>query len=112
MYAVILTGGKQYRVEKGDEIYIEKLGANEGDTVEFADVLMVGGDKKAAKIGNPTVKGATVLGTVVKHGKAKKVTVFTYRPKKDSKRKMGHRQQYTKVEINEIKAAKEEKADK
>ena len=112
MYAVIVTGGKQYRVEKGDEIYIEKLEANEGDTVEFADVLMVGGDKKAAMIGNPTVKGVTVLGMVVKHGKAKKVTVFTYRPKKDSKRKLGHRQRYTKVEINEIKTAKEEKADK
>lgn len=104
MYAVIVTGGKQYRVSEGDVIYVEKLEVNADDTVEFVEVLMVGGDNTATKIGNPTVSGASVLGTVVKHGKAKKVMVFTYKPKKDSKRKMGHRQHYTKIEITEIKA--------
>ncbi len=100
MYAVIETGGKQYRVSEGDVVYVEKLDVAEGETVEFDKVLVVGGDK--AKVGAPYVKGATVTGKVVKHGKAKKVTVFTYRPKKDSKRKLGHRQQFTKVEITAI----------
>lgn len=100
MYAVIVTGGKQYRVCEGDVVYVEKLNVAEGETVEFDKVLVVGGDK--AKVGAPYVKGATVTGKVVKHGKAKKVTVFTYRPKKDSKRKLGHRQQFTKVEITAI----------
>ncbi len=103
MYAVIETGGKQYRVCEGDVVYIEKLEAKEGDTVEFDRVLLIGGDKNAA-VGNPTVAGASVTGKVIKHGKAKKITVFTYRPKKDSKRKMGHRQQFTKVEITAVKA--------
>lgn len=103
MYAVIETGGKQYRVCEGDVVYVEKLDAKEGDTVTFDRVLLVGGDKSAA-VGDPTVAGATVTGKVVKHGKAKKITVFTYRPKKDSKRKLGHRQQFTKVEITAVKA--------
>ena len=102
MYAVIMTGGKQYRVSEGDVVYIEKLTADEGSEVTFDQVLLVGGDK-GSKVGDPTVKGAKVTGKVVKHGKAKKVTVFTYRPKKDSKRKLGHRQQFTKVEITAIK---------
>ena len=102
MYAVIVTGGKQYRVEKGDVIYVEKLDVAEGKTVKFDNVLVLG-DEKETKVGTPNVDGATVSGKVVKHGKAKKVTVFTYRPKKDSKRKMGHRQQFTKVEITAIK---------
>ena len=101
MYAVIVTGGKQYRVCEGDVIYVEKLDVNEGETVEFDNVLVIGGEK--TKVGTPKVKGAVVSGKVVKHGKAKKVTVFTYRPKKDSKRKKGHRQQFTKVEITAIK---------
>ena len=103
MYAVIETGGKQYRVSKDDVIYIEKLDAKEGDTVKFDKVLAVGGEG-AAKVGTPTVAGAEVSGKVVKHGKSKKITVFTYRSKKDSKRKLGHRQQFTKVEITAIKA--------
>ena len=102
MYAVIVTGGKQYRVCEGDVIYVEKLDVKEGETIEFDNVLVVGGDK-TTKVGTPNVKCASVSGKIVKHGKAKKVTVFTYRPKKDSKRKLGHRQQFTKVEITAIK---------
>lgn len=102
MYAIIVTGGKQYRVTKGDVIYVEKLDAEEGKTVEFSEVLTVG-DGKDVKVGTPTVAGASVTGKVVKHGKNKKVTVFAYRSKKDSKRKIGHRQQFTKVEITAIK---------
>ncbi|MEG0833667.1 MAG: 50S ribosomal protein L21 [Oscillospiraceae bacterium] len=101
MYAVIVTGGKQYRVSEGDIIYVEKLVANDGETVTFDNVLAIGGEK-TAKIGTPTVKGATVTGTVLKHGKAKKVVVFKYRSKKDSKSKMGHRQLFTKVEITAV----------
>lgn len=101
MYAVIETGGKQYQVSKGDTIYVEKLDAAEGKKITFDKVLLVGGDKKP-KVGEPYVKGAAVEGKVVKHGKSKKITVFTYRPKKDSKRKMGHRQQFSKVEITAI----------
>lgn len=103
MYAVIVCGGKQYRVSEGDVIYVEKLAVNAEDTVAFTEVLLLGGEK-TTKVGSPTVAGASVLGKVIKHGKNKKITVFTYRPKKDSKRKLGHRQQYTKVEITEIKA--------
>lgn len=102
MYAVIKTGGKQYRVSEGDVIYVEKLAAEAESDVEFAEVLAVGDDGKA-KIGAPYVKGAVVKGKVLKQGKAKKITVFTYRPKKDSKRKLGHRQPYTKIEITSIK---------
>ena len=101
MYAVIETGGKQYSVSKGDIIYIEKLDAEVDSKIEFDKVLLIGGGK-AAKIGSPYVKGAKVSGKIVKHGKNKKITVFTYMPKKDSKRKMGHRQQFTKVEIKAI----------
>ncbi len=101
MYAVIETGGKQYRVTKGDVIYVEKLDAEAGKTVKFDNVLTVI-DGDATKIGTPMVSGATVSGKIIKHGKNKKVTVFTYRSKKDSKRKMGHRQQFTKVEITAI----------
>ncbi|MDO4566922.1 MAG: 50S ribosomal protein L21 [Oscillospiraceae bacterium] len=103
MYAVIETGGKQYRVCEGDVVYVEKLDAKEGDTVSFERVLLVGGDKNT-RVGNPILEGASVSGKVVKHGKAKKISVFTYRPKKDSKRKLGHRQQFTKVEITAVKA--------
>jgi large subunit ribosomal protein L21 len=103
MYAVIETGGKQYRVCEGDTIYVEKLEANEGDEINFDRVLLLGGDN-GATVGSPVVEGAVVSGKVVKHGKSKKVTVLTYRPKKDSKRKIGHRQQFTKVEITAVKA--------
>lgn len=103
MYAVIETGGKQYKVEAGQELFIEKLNVEADDTVTFDKVLAVGGDD-GIKVGSPYVKGAKVNAKVIKNGKAKKVTVFTYKPKKNEKRKMGHRQPYTKVSITDIKA--------
>jgi large subunit ribosomal protein L21 len=102
MYAIIQTGGKQYRVEEGQAIYIEKLNAEAGAEVSFDQVLLVGGD--SVKVGSPLVSGATVTGTVEKHGKQKKIIVYKYRAKKDSKTKQGHRQPYTKVVINKINA--------
>ncbi|MBE6769646.1 MAG: 50S ribosomal protein L21 [Ruminococcaceae bacterium] len=100
MYAIIETGGKQYRVEKGDVIFVEKLNAAEGEEVTFDKVVAV--KNTTLKVGKPFVKDAFVKGTVVKNGKGKKITVFTYKPKKGCARKMGHRQPYTKVEITEI----------
>ncbi|MCL2694229.1 MAG: 50S ribosomal protein L21 [Oscillospiraceae bacterium] len=99
MYAVIETGGKQYRVKEGDEIYIEKLGA-EGE-IDFENVVLIGSDDEII-VGTPYVKGASVKATIIKSGKAKKITVFTYKPKKGQKRKLGHRQPYTKVKIEKI----------
>jgi len=99
--AVIVTGGKQYIVAEGDVIYVEKLGAEAEATVTFEQVLAVM-DGENSKFGAPVVAGATVEGKVVKNGKSKKVVVFKYRPKKDSKSKRGHRQPYTKVEITKI----------
>ena len=101
MFAVIETGGKQYKVQAGDVIYVEKLNAADNDTVEFP-VVAVFGDE--AKVGAPYVEGAQVTGKVLKTGKAKKITVFTYKHKKNSKRKMGHRQPYTKVQIEAVNA--------
>ncbi|HHY51739.1 MAG TPA: 50S ribosomal protein L21 [Clostridiales bacterium] len=101
MYAVIETGGKQYRVQEGDVIYIEKLNAEENSTVTFEKVMTVGKDDGVV-IGKPLVEGAKVTAKVLKNGKGKKITVFTYRPKKNSKRKMGHRQPYTKVQVESI----------
>ena len=103
MYAVIETGGKQYRCQEGDILFLEKMDAADGSTVTFDKVLAVGSDK-GATIGSPTVAGAAVTAKVLMSGKAKKITVFTYRPKKNSKRKMGHRQPYTKVQIETISA--------
>ena len=103
MYAVIETGGKQYKVEAGQELFIEKLNVEADDTVTFDKVLAVGGDD-GIKVGSPYVDGASVEAKVIKNGKAKKVTVFTYKPKKNEKRKMGLRQPYTKVSITDIKA--------
>ena len=103
MYAVICTGGKQYRVSEGDVVYIEKLDAEADSTVQF-DHVHADGKDDGVVVGAPTVDGAVVTGKVVKNGKSKKITVFTYRPKKGSARKMGHRQPYTKVEIQSIKA--------
>ena len=100
MYAIIESGGKQYRVEKGDVIFVEKLNAAEGEEVTFDKVVAV--KNTTLKVGKPFVKDAFVKGTVVKNGKGKKITVFTYKPKKGCARKMGHRQPYTKVEITEI----------
>ena len=100
MYAIIETGGKQYRVEPGSIIYVEKLEAQENEEVIFDKVVAV--KDRTLKVGKPYVKDAVVKGTVVKNGKGKKITVFTYKPKKGSARKLGHRQPYTKVQINEI----------
>lgn len=103
MYAIISTGGKQYRVSEGDIIFIEKLDAEAESTVSFDQVLAVGKDDGMV-MGAPVVNGAVVTGKVLKNGKGKKITVFTYRSKKGSARKMGHRQPYTKVEIQSIQA--------
>ena len=103
MYAVIETGGKQYRVTEGDVIFIEKLDVQPEDDVSFDKVIAVGKDDGLV-VGAPYVDGAKVLAKAVKNGKSKKITVFTYKPKKDSKRKLGHRQQYTQVKIEAIEA--------
>lgn len=102
MYAIIETGGKQYKVTNGDVVFVEKLEAEENSTVEFK-VLALGGDD-GLTVGSPYVDGAVVKGNVVKTGKGKKITVFTYKPKKGCKRKMGHRQPYTKIQIESINA--------
>ncbi|MCQ4021616.1 MULTISPECIES: 50S ribosomal protein L21 [unclassified Ruminococcus] len=102
MYAIIETGGKQYKVANGDVIYVEKLNAEDDSTVDF-NVVALGTDD-GIKVGAPYVEGAKVTGKVVKTGKGKKVTVFTYKPKKGEKRKMGHRQPYTKIEIQSVNA--------
>ncbi len=102
MYAVIETGGKQYKVSNGDTIYVEKLNAEEEATVDFKVVAVSTDD--GFKVGTPYVEGAKVSGKVLKNGKGKKITVFTYKPKKSEKRKMGHRQPYTKVQIETIEA--------
>ena len=103
MYAVIETGGKQYRVNVGDTIYVEKLKVEDGSDFSFDKVIAVGKDDGIV-VGAPYVDGATVSAKVIKSGKSKKITVFTYKPKKDSKRKIGHRQPYTKLEIKAINA--------
>ncbi len=100
MYAVIKTGGKQYRVQKDDVIYVEKLDAKEGDAVNF-DVLMLGKDDGVV-IGTPVVEGAKVGGEVLGQVKSAKVVVYKYKSKKNERRKQGHRQPYTKVKITEI----------
>ncbi len=101
MYAIIQTGGKQYRVQTGDVIFVEKLPADATDTVVFEDILAVG-DNGKVKVGEPTVTGATVSGYVLKHGKGKKLNIFTYKQKKGYSRRIGHRQPYTQIEITDI----------
>ena len=101
MQAIIVTGGKQYSVSEGDEIFVEKLNAEPDETVVFDQVLAVV-DGENSTFGKPVVDGAKVEATVVKNGKAKKIVVFKYRPKKDSKSIRGHRQPYTKVKIEKI----------
>ena len=101
MKAVIVTGGKQYSVQENDIIFIEKLNAEAEQTVTFDQVLAVV-DGENSKFGTPVVEGATVTAKVLKNGKGKKITVFKYRPKKDSKSMQGHRQPYTKVQIEKI----------
>ena len=101
MKAVIVTGGKQYTVSEGDVLFVEKLGVEAEETVKFETVLAVV-DGENTKIGAPVVEGAVVEAKVVKNGKGKKIDVLTYKPKKGEKRKIGHRQPYTKVEITKI----------
>ncbi|MBT2582410.1 50S ribosomal protein L21 [Planococcus sp. ISL-109] len=100
MYAIIETGGKQIKVVAGQEIYVEKVNAEDGDTVTFDKVLFVGGDD--SKVGVPFVEGATVTAKVEKHGRAKKITVFKYKAKKNYHKKQGHRQPYTKLTVDAI----------
>ena len=103
MYAVIETGGKQYRVLEGDSIYIEKLTASEGDEVVFDKIVALGKDDDFVA-GAPYVDGAKVHAKIVKNGKAKKIMVFKYKSKKNYRRRQGHRQPYTKVQIDRIEA--------
>lgn len=101
MYAVIKTGGKQYRVSTGDIISVEKLPGEVGDEVDINDVLMIGGDKEPI-IGSPTIKGAKVSAVITEQDKGKKITILKYKRRKGYRRKQGHRQYYTKVKINGI----------
>jgi len=102
MYAVIETGGKQYKVQEGDVVFVEKLSASEGEVYTFDKVLAV--SKEGGLVtGNP-VDGATVTAKVLGHGKDKKIIVFKYKPKKGERKKQGHRQPYTKVQIEKINA--------
>ena len=100
MYAIIKTGGKQYVVEEGKVISIEKLDVDEGAEVTFDEVLLVSGDD--VKIGQPNVAGAKVTGKVLEQGKERKIRIFKYNPKKGYRKRQGHRQPYTKVEIGKI----------
>mgnify|MGYP002649819456 CR=1 FL=1 len=100
MYAIIATGGKQYKVAEGDIIKVEKLGVEAGETYTFDQVLAVNNDKMV--VGNPTVEGATVTASVIGDGKAKKVVVYKYKPKKGFHKKNGHRQPFTKLQIKSI----------
>lgn len=103
MHAIIVTGGKQYKVAEGETLFIEKLPNEAGDQVVFGEVLAIlDGDN--ATIGTPTVSGASVEAKVVKNGKGKKIRIFKYNPKKGYRKRQGHRQPYTKVEITKISA--------
>jgi large subunit ribosomal protein L21 len=103
MYAVISTGGKQYQVSKGEHIRVEKLSGEVGDTVEIAEVLMVT-DGEDVKIGQPMVAGAKVIARIVEQDRAKKIVVFKKKRRKGYRRKQGHRQMFTALEIQEISA--------
>lgn len=102
MYAVIKTGGKQVRVSEGQEIYVEKLEVEAGETFEFTEVLMLGGEKTV--IGTPVIEGAKVVAKVLKHGRGPKIIVFKYKVRKNYRNKQGHRQAYTKLVIESIVA--------
>ena len=111
MYAIIESCGKQYKVAEGDVVFFEKLDAEEGKKVTFDNVILVSEEGKV-QVGNPYVKGVKVEGKVVSHGKGKKIIVFKMKPKKNYRRKQGHRQPYTKVEITSIKTAAKKTATK
>lgn len=103
MYAIIVTGGKQYKVTEGDTLYIEKLPLDAGEQVVFDQVLAILNEDDAT-FGTPTVPGARVEAAIVKNGKGKKIRIFKYNPKKGYRKRQGHRQPYTKVEIKKISA--------
>ena len=100
MFAIFVTGGKQYKVSEGDVVFVEKLGLEEGEKVTFDKVLCVSGE--SLTVGTPDVAGATVVASVVKNGKSKKIDVIKYKAKKNEKKKIGHRQDYTKIQIEKI----------
>ena len=102
MFAIFVAGGKQYKVSEGDVVFVEKLGVAEGEKVTFDNVLAVCGE--TLNVGTPNVEGATVVATVVKNGKSKKIDVIKYKSKKNEKKKIGHRQDYTKIQIEKIEA--------
>ena len=102
MYAVIKTGGQQFSVTEGQELFVELLEGEAGDSITFDEILFLGGDE--AKVGTPLVDGVTVEAEIMKHGRAKKVTTYRYLRRKDSHRKQGHRQPYTKLLIKKINA--------
>ena len=101
VFAIVKIGGKQYKIKEGDIIFVEKLANDEGETVEFTEVIAVSQDSGFA-VGAPTVPGASVSATVIKQGKDKKIYVMTYKPKKNQKRRIGHRQPHTKIQIEKI----------
>jgi large subunit ribosomal protein L21 len=103
MYAVLVTGGKQYRVQEGDVLFVEKLNAEVETTVELNQILAVG-KEEGLVVGKPVVEGAKVVAKVLAQGKAKKVIVFKFKRKKDYRKKQGHRQAYTKIQIEKIEA--------
>ena len=103
MYAVIKTGGKQYRVQQGDVIFVEKLNAQADEAVTFDEVLLVGGEDETV-VGTPVIEGAKVEGKVLSQVKSRKIVVYKYKAKKNERKKQGHRQPYTKVEITAINA--------
>lgn len=103
MYAIVETGGKQYRIEEGSTVYVEKLDVSEGEKVTLDQVLAVSKDGSLT-VGEPYVAGASVEATVLENGKAEKIIVFKYKRKKDYRRKQGHRQPYTKIKIEAIQA--------
>ena len=104
MFAIIKTGGKQYRVKQGETLRVEKLAVEAGGTVEFSEVLLVAGEGTEIKIGQPTVAGAKVVAKVVAQERGPKITIFKFRRRKNYRRKSGHRQAYTAVRIEAIQA--------
>ncbi|NLJ41855.1 MAG: 50S ribosomal protein L21 [Clostridiales bacterium] len=101
MYAIIKTGGKQYRVEEGDILRVEKLNVDEGSDISFDEVLAISEDG-ALKVGDPVLEGSKVEAKVIKQGRGKKITVFKFKPKKNYRKKQGHRQPFTQVQISKI----------
>ena len=104
MFAVVQIGGKQYKVQEGDVVFVERLQDEEGASVDFTNVLAISKSDDDFIIGDPTVSGASVKADIIKHGKDKKIYVMTYKSKKNEKRKIGHRQPHTKIQIKTITA--------